>query len=105
MADVLMNFLILVGTATSLVLFFAGIILIPYEIKYRVEKLRYAYKQKHRFAKKPIAKCQCIDCVYYDYNNGKCLGFIGDEVRYTGDSCFCWKAVPRKEERKDNGNG
>lgn len=100
MSDFLRDFLILVGTATLLGLFFAGIILIPYEIKYRVEKLRYAYRRKHRFDKKPIAKCYCIDCVYYDYNNGKCFGFLSDKDRSTGDCCFCWKACPRKEERK-----
>ena len=105
MADNLRCFLILVGAATLIGLLFGCIMLLTYGIKNYVEKLRYAYKRKHRFDKKPIAKCYCIDCEYYDYNNGKCFGFIGDEVRYTGDSCFCWKADPRKVERQDNGNG
>ena len=105
MTDFLRNFLILVGAATLIGLLFGCIMLLTCEIKSYVEKLRYTYKRKHRFDKKPIAKCYCIDCVYYDCNNEKCFGFIGDEVRYTGDSCFCWKADPRKVERKDNGNG
>ena len=100
MADFLRDFLILVGAATLLGLFFAGIILIPYEIKYRVEKLRYAYKRKHRFDKKPIAKCYCIDCVYYDYNKGKSSGSDSDKDRTNGECCFWRKAWPRKEERK-----
>ena len=61
MADNLRSLLILVGAATLIGLIFGSIMLLTYGIKNYVEKLRYTYKQKHRFDKKPIAKCYCID--------------------------------------------
>ena len=32
----------------------------------RIRNLRRIWQYKHRFNKKPIAKCYCIDCRYYD---------------------------------------
>ena len=35
-------------------------------LKGRIWNLRRIWQYKHRFNKKPIAKCYCIDCRYYD---------------------------------------
>ena len=35
-------------------------------LKCRILDLRRIWQYKHRFNKKPIAKCYCIDCRYYD---------------------------------------
>lgn len=47
-----------------------GVIIILYMfydwLKGRILDLRRIWQYKHRFNKKPIAKCYCIDCRYYD---------------------------------------
>ena len=47
-----------------------GVIIILYMfydwLKGRILNSRRIWQYKHRFNKKPIAKCYCIDCRYYD---------------------------------------
>ena len=47
-----------------------GVIIILYMfydwLKSRILNSRRIWQYKHRFNKKPIAKCYCIDCRYYD---------------------------------------
>ena len=31
----------------------------------KTKKLAYKYRIKNRFKNKPVAKCHCIDCLYY----------------------------------------
>jgi len=64
-----------------------------------VLNLRWRYKYKHRFDKKPIAKCYCIDCSYHD-KNGRCshLSAIDGPSYYTADNWFCWQADPKNKE-------
>lgn len=70
----------------------------------RIEKRRMKreYEIAHRFEKKPLAKCHCIDCKY-------CQGFISEndwEPRaiscdlwgrkmVTYDNSFCYRAEPK----------
>lgn len=87
------------GATTIIVLGFFAIWCIVGLIQEGVGNLRWRYKYKHRFDKKPIAKCYCIDCEYHD-KNGRCstLSPIDGPSRYTGDNWFCWEANPRKND-------
>lgn len=89
------------GASTLIVLGAFAIILIADFIRECIVNLRWRYKYKHRFDKKPIAKCYCIDCSYHD-KNGRCsnLSPIDGPSRYTGDNWFCWEANPRKNKEK-----
>lgn len=68
-------------------------------LKEAIIKIKWKYKYRHRFDKRPIAKCYCIDCRYFGNNNfyyenkNKC--FIHKEWQVT-DNCFCWEADPCK---------
>ncbi len=57
------------------------------------------WKIKHRFKKKPVAKCYCIDCFYYKDNckinkTGRCLRL----ERIVADDGFCKDAFPYRED-------
>lgn len=59
----------------------------------------YEWKIKHRFKKKPIAKCYCIDCFYYKDHceinkTGRCLRL----ERIVADDGFCKDAFPYRED-------
>lgn len=61
-----------------------------------MRKAKVTYRCKHRFNKKPIAKCYCIDCEWYDMGESRC--YIGTEpVTRCADNWFCKGAEPRKE--------
>ena len=66
-----------------------GIIITLYMIydwfKGRILDLRRIWQYKHRFNKKPIAKCYCIDCLDYDEQNKFCR----DLGRHVLDNTFC----------------
>ena len=50
---------------------------------------------RHRFDKQPTAKCYCVDCKYWNEQDGCCSQLSGWR---TADSWFCWKAEPVKEK-------
>lgn len=57
------------------------------------EKIQVAKRKKeikHRFDKRPMAKCYCVDCAYYDKDCGMCYNFD----QYIKDDGFCYKAKP-----------
>ena len=58
-------------------------------LKGRIVDLRRIWQYKHRFNKKPIAKCYCIDCRYYDEQ--KICRNLG---RYVIDNKFCCWGEP-----------
>lgn len=60
-----------------------------------VGELIYRYKYKHRFSKKPIAKCYCNDCTQYDKKAGYCKLFSSYLV---AENCFCGLAEPKSKE-------
>ena len=49
-------------------------------------------KRKHRFKKKPLAKCYCIDCVHYFKNYGRCS--LSGMCRLVPENWFCKEARP-----------
>lgn len=73
-------------------------------VKEKKRRRKRAYEVAHRFEKKPVAKCHCIDCRH-------CQGFrfaddpfepkaincdLWDRGMVTYDSSFCYRADPRK---------
>ena len=72
-------------------------------LKVRILDHRRIWRYKHRFNKKPIAKCYCIDCLDYDEE----YKFCRDLGRYVTDDKFCCWGKPDiskkpnvKEEKK-----
>lgn len=50
------------------------------------------YRVKHRFDKKPLPKCYCIDCVNsHAEQNGRYCPRVN---KYVADNWFCWEAEP-----------
>ena len=88
------HFVTLIGYLTIIVIIIGVLILLVELGKFGLENLKRIYKYKHRFDKKPTAKCYCIDCKYHDNFIGSCFGF--DKNQHTADNWFCWKASPRK---------
>ena len=72
----------------------SGVIIILYMfydwLKDRIWNLRRIWQYKHRFNKKPIAKCYCIDCLDYDEQNKFCR----DLGRHVLDNTFCCWGKP-----------
>lgn len=73
-------------------------------VKEKKRRRKRAYEVAHRFEKKPVAKCHCIDCRH-------CQGFrfaddpfepkaincdLWDRGIVTYDSSFCYRADPKK---------
>ena len=88
------HFVMLIGYLTIIFIIIGVLILLVELVKFGLENLKRIYKYKHRFDKKPTAKCYCIDCKYHDNFIGSCFGF--DRHHHTADNWFCWKASPRK---------
>ena len=94
------HFVTLIGYLTIIFIIIGVLILLVELVKFGLENLKRIYKYKHRFDKKPTAKCYCIDCKYHDNFIGSCFGF--DRHHHTADDWFCWKASPRKDEILNN---
>lgn len=58
-----------------------------------IAKKKWEYKYKHRFDKKPVAKCYCKDCKYFEEKAEKCTFFRSYHVL---DNWFCSSAKPKK---------
>lgn len=50
---------------------------------------------KHRFSKKPVAKCYCLDCKYYSRESHLCSK---SGIRLSSDN-FCKEAEPNQYNR------
>lgn len=94
--ELAINFFTAIGLAVSIVFILTIIIGLLMLITDKIEHLKYEYKYKHRFNKKPIAKCYCKDCVhqYEKYKNKYCE----ENDRYVADDWFCWKATPHVDD-------
>ena len=57
-----------------------------------ITTMKRKYRYKHRFDKKPLAKCYCKDCVFYFEEDERCA-FGGIERRISPD-WFCEGATP-----------
>ena len=56
-------------------------------LKDLIDEIKRSYKIKHRFEKKPIAECHCIDCYY-------CEGYLyPDEKDSRVVSCKLWSNI------------
>jgi hypothetical protein len=91
------DLLTLIGLITLFGLIFAGVYSL---VEFILDSIRYwkrTYEYKHRFGKKPIAKCYCHDCKWHNNETGRCFRFHEDSNRLTGDTWFCYMAEPRKE--------
>lgn len=56
-------------------------------LKDKIIDIKRSYKIKHRFEKKPLAKCHCIDCYY-------CEGYLyPDEKDSRVVSCKLWSNI------------
>lgn len=75
-----------------LLLLALGFTIIQIEIEYAIK----TYKIKHRFNKKPLAKCYCVDCKYYSKEDHYCSY---NEI-FVIDNFYCRDANPRKEKQK-----
>lgn len=84
----------------GMVLIFA-LYLIIVGIKEIVSSVIYRYKYKHRFDKKPTAKCYCIDCRYYEdgYVPKQHCSVFGRCMR---DDQFCSIGIPKKQPNKED---
>lgn len=81
----------LVGVITVVCGVILGVILISAWIRDVVEHKMYKYKIAHRWKKKPIAKCYCRDCKYWDEKRVVC-----NRTDLVIPSCgFCWDAEPK----------
>lgn len=68
-------------------------------IQEKIENLKFAHKQKHRFDKPPIANCYCVDCKSHGdkgWGSGPCP--FSPKGYYTPDNGFCYLGDPK--ERK-----
>ena len=88
--------IMVIGYLTIIVIVIGIFLLLVELIKFGFENLKRIYKYKHRFDKKPTAKCYCIDCKYHNNSVGRCFAF--DKYQHTDDNWFCWKASPRKDD-------
>jgi len=91
----------LIGFLSTIGICIFCIFLICICIKNAAYKARVKYLYKHRFDKKPTAKCYCKDCRYHIGKDGECIRLEGD--RNWSDSCFCWYAEPKEIEAERNG--
>lgn len=77
---------------TTIFAFVCGLIVLIVYATYRCFiSLKDWYTVRHRFDKKPIAKCYCKDCKYWTSQSGHCNYF---QTHYTADNWFCWNAEP-----------
>lgn len=83
-----------IGAGTLIVYAFVVIVsLIVCFIRDGIVELRWKYKYKHRFDKKPIAKCYCIDCKWHGVNNDNNLCQLHD--KHFPNDWFCKDAKPK----------
>lgn len=69
-------------------------------VKDQIRLAEYRYKRKHRFDKKPIAKCYCKDCIFYNSFDGFCCLL----KRAVPDDGYCYESQPHKydPEKKED---
>jgi hypothetical protein len=81
------------GAGTLIVFGIVIASLIVCSIRDGIVALRWNYKYKHRFDKKPIAKCYCIDCKWHGVNNDNNLCQLHD--KHFPNDWFCKDSKPK----------
>ena len=92
MSENAMYYLAIIGITAVALLLFYSLIVIKEAFCKLISTIKWKYRYKHRFDKKPLAKCYCKDCVYYFEEDERCA-FGGIERRIPPD-WFCEGATP-----------
>ena len=86
------DFFIAMGITSTFCLGCVFLYLVFTLLKLGVTYLINRYRVKHRFDKKPLPKCYCIDCVNsHTDQNGR---FCSRVKKYVANNWFCWEAEP-----------
>ena len=94
MIELLKDIVFLVGICGISLIVGVTIVTTKEAISDWIAKKKWEYKCKHRFDKKPVAKCYCKDCAFY-YDEeckywAKRLGVL--------DNDFCSRGIPKKTD-------
>ena len=65
MSDNTIHYLAILGFTFAILLIGGLILILLGMLKETARKIKRKYCYKHRFKKKPLAKCYCIDCIHY----------------------------------------
>ena len=84
---------IFVGKLTFCIIGASVFCYVVFIIRDGIYELCWRYKYKHRFDKKPIAKCYCVDCKYHGRTNDNTFCQLHDK-HFPGD-WFCKDAKPK----------
>ena len=86
------EFFISMGVTFTLIIIMMIVFVAFFFIKMGITYLINRYRVKHRFGKKPLPKCYCIDCVnsHADQNGRYCPRV----KKYVADNWFCWESEP-----------
>lgn len=98
MPEGLKSVFVMIGIIATVGMFCMILVSLFYWLKDIANDLRYNYKIKHRFDKKPVAKCYCRDC-YEHSKTGQCC--LPGSDRYTPDNGFCYEARPLKKNEAE----
>lgn len=108
MKESITNILALFGAITVLIsigfLVFITVVAMKEHVKEEKRRRKREYEIAHRFERKPLARCHCVDCRYcqgFRFKNDtfkrkaiKCDSWGQHMVTY--DDSFCYRADPRK---------
>lgn len=90
----IIDFLAFIGALALLMIGAVVLTMLACLIEDRIAVARRKYQYKHRFDKKPLAKCYCIDCDRRDIDSGKCYW----QDKWVLDNEFCSNANPRAKD-------
>ena len=92
MSDNTIHYLAILGFIFASLLIGCLILILLGMLKEAARKIKRKYCYKHRFKKKPLAKCYCIDCIHYFKNDGSCS--LSGMCRLVPSDWFCKDARP-----------
>jgi hypothetical protein len=92
-----MNIEILYGLAIFGACALIGIVILIFLILWQwlsdiIHRVKRQHQYKHRFDKKPLAACYCVDCGCYSKEDNRCS--LSGMDRHVPDNWFCKNAVP-----------
>lgn len=93
------KFFNILGIITSIVFGAFILALIAMALKELAADFIFNYRWKHRFDKKPTAKCYCQDCEHHGGKFPNSCNLLG-EGRCTPPEGFCFRAYPRERKKK-----
>lgn len=92
MSENLIHQLAGLGIAMIIILLVCLLFVLIYIIKEVTCKLKRRYRYKHRYDKKPLAKCYCKDCRNYFEEYNHCV--LSGMDRSVPTDWFCKEAIP-----------